>query len=254
MKSTKTEQELPLATRHEETALTVGVEPSVGELLKAVIEKGDPEKNIGVLERLIALKERSDAKAAEREFAVAFHALQNEMPGIQALAEVPDRQGNVRYVFAPYEHIMREVRPYLTKYGFSVTFDSEFKDARMVIRCTLMHTGGHSRTTTQFMKVSAPYGANDSQADGATVTMGKRYALCQALNIVIERDTDGMADARNDGAPISLEMAETLREMVKETGSDEAKFLKFAGAPSYDEIGMNRYQELFRTLQQKQRQ
>jgi len=231
------------------------VEPTIGQLLQAVIEKGDPEKNIGVLERLIALKERAEEKQAEREFAAAFLELQKEMKGVQALDEVPDKHGGVRYTFASYERIMRQVRDPIQQHGFSVSFDSEFKDNRVIARCILTHVGGHKRITTQFMRVSAPYGANDSQADGATMTMAKRYALCSALNIVIERDSDGIDnDMRNEGQPISFEMAETLKELVKETRSNEAAFLKYAGASNYEEIGMNRYQELFRSLQNKLRQ
>lgn len=242
------ESELPLAAPPTQAgALAIPADPTPGQLLKFLVESGNAEQQIGVLERLVALKERADDKAAEREFAAAFHALQQDIPGIEAIAEVPDKQGNVKYVFAPYEHIMREVRPFLMKHGFSVTFDSEFKDGRMVIRCTLMHVGGHSRTSTQFIREGRPFGANDAQADGATVTMGKRYALCQALNIVIERDTD----ARNEGQSISHEQAQTLRELVKETNSDEARFLKYAGAAKYEEIGANRYQELFRSLQDR---
>lgn len=234
-----TTDELQLATQV--------AEPSVGQLLQSVIEKGDPEKNIAVLERLIALKERSDARQAEREFAIAFHGLQQETLGVQALDEVPDKHGNVRYTFASYERIMAQVGPLLLKHGFSVSYDSEFKEPRMVMRCTLTHVSGHSRVTSQFMRVGTVYGANDAQNDGATATMARRYALCSALNIVIERDTDG-GDARNEGQPVTLEQAHTLREMVRESRSDEARFLKYANAASYEEIGANRYQELWRSL------
>lgn len=233
-----------------QTALALASEPSAGQLLQALIDRGNPEANIGVLERLVALKERSDAKQAEREFAVAFHALQQETLSVQARDEVPDKHGGVRYVFASYECIMRQVGPLLLKHGFSVSYDSEFKENRMVMRCTLTHVSGHSRVTSQFMRVGAVYGANDAQNDGATATMARRYALCSALNIVISRDTDG-ADATNEGQAISFDMAQTLAEMVKETNSNEAAFLKYAGAAKYEEIGQNRYQELFRSLQQK---
>lgn len=239
-----TPTELPLAVRADE--------PSAGQLLKYLIETGNAEQQIGVLERLVALKERSDANAAKRDFARAFHALQSEMPAIAASQPVPDKHGNTRYLFAPYSAIMEQVRPLLIKHGFSVRFDSEFKDQRMVVGCTLTHTGGHSETSTQFMRVGSVYGANDAQNDGATITMAKRYALCQALNIVIDHDTDGRTDdARNEGHPISHEQAQTLRELVKETKSDETRFLRYAGATSYEEIGSARYQELFRSLQDK---
>lgn len=245
MKKTTPEETLPLATTKPASTLALQQEPSTGQLLRLIIEKGITGDNVGVIERLIALQERRDAKDAEKAFAVAFHDLQQAMPPIQAVEAVPDKQGNVKYYFAPYSHIMAEVGPLLLKHGFSVMFDSEFKEARFVMRCTLIHVGGHSKTTTQYMRVSAPYGANDSQADGATTTMAKRYALCSALNIVIDHDTD----ARNEGEPISFEQAQTLRELVHETKSNEVLFLKYAGAEKYEEIGSARYQELFRQLQ-----
>ena len=39
--------------------------------------------------------------------------------------------------------------------------------------------------------------------------------------------------------------------MDKEAKADEAKFLKYAGAATYEEIGSNRYQQLFRELQDR---
>lgn len=238
------------ATPVKDELALAAAEPTTLDLLRMVVTSGDPEKNVGVMERLIAMQERKEAKEAERAFAVAFHALQTEMPPIQAVEGVPDKQGNIKYFFAPYEHIMAEVGPLLLKHGFTISFDSEFKDApnmRLVMRCTMTHVSGHSRTTTQYMRVSAPFGASDTQADGATSTMAKRYALCSALNIVIEHDTD----ARSEGEPISFDKVQTLKELVRETRSDEARFLKYAGAATYEEIGENRYAELFNSLQEK---
>lgn len=241
-----TKTELPLAEKHNEPA-----NPSVGQMLAALIEKGDPEKNIGVVERLIALQERQDAKRAEREFAMAFHSLQKSITNVEATVPVPDNQGNVKYYFAAFEHIMAQVGPKLQENGFSVMFDSEFKEDRMVMRCTLLHVGGHSRTGTQYMRVGKVYGANDAQNDGATTTMAKRYALCAMLNIVIGHDTDGRGDARVEGEPLRHDQIQTLKEMLKEYGGDEARFLKYAGAEKWEEIGSNRYQSLFRELQDR---
>lgn len=240
------------ALQPEPLALAAHPEPSAGQLLKMVLESPNPETKIDIIERMVAMKERADAAQAQRDFALAFHRLQSAMPAIAATEAVPDKHGNTKYHFAPYAVIMEQVRPLLITHGFTVRFDSEFKEARMVVRCTLTHVGGHSETSTQFMRVGSVFGANDAQNDGATITMAKRYALCQALNIVIDHDTDGRTeDARNEGHPISHEQAVTLRELVKETGSDEVKFLAFAQAKTYDEIGTARYQELFRTLQNK---
>lgn len=235
-------------------ALAVRSEPTTADMLRAVVDAGITDQNVGVLERLVALKERAEQRQAEREFAVAFNALQSEMPAIGASSEVPGKNDTVKYRFAAYETIMQEVRPLLMKHGFSVTFKAEFKEARVHMTCRLLHIGGHHEDTVSMVRVgSGPYGASETQADGAAQTYAKRYALCSALNIVIERDTDGTANVAVEGSPISFEQAETLRELVKDTGSDEKKFLDYAGAKSYGEIGSNRYMELFSQLNKRPR-
>jgi hypothetical protein len=252
MKNASPASELPLAHRAG-SELATTQEPSVGQLLQSVIEKGDPEKNIAVLERLIALKERADARQAEREFAIAFASLQKSIGSVEAKKPVPNRDGSIRYIYAPFEDIMRHVQPILEEHGFSVTFSSEIKDDRVIQHCTIRHVAGHS-STNQFMARigNGPPNASGAQADGAAATYAKRRAFCDALNIVSEVDTDGAdQDARSLGAPIRHDQAQTLRELVHETKSNEAAFLKYAGAATYEEIGEKRYQELFRTLQAK---
>lgn len=247
--------ELPLAApgKTGEASIVPASEPTVGQLLQHVIEKGDPKQNIEVLERLIALKERADAKQAEREFAVAFAALQKEIGVVEATKPVPNRDGSIRYIYAPYEKIMAHVQPILEKHGFAITFSSEIKDDRVIQHCTLIHVGGHSKTNDFMARIgNGPPNASGAQADGAAATYAKRRAFCDALNIVAEVDTDGAdPDARSLGAPLSHDKVQTLKELVRETKSDEKAFLKFAGAATYEEIGEKRYAELFRALQSK---
>lgn len=226
-------------------------EPTTGDLLRAVIDKGVTAESVGVVERLVALKERQEEREAERHFAEAFAALQAELPTIETTKPVPDKHGNIKYHFAPFEEIMRVVRPYLLKRGFSVTFSADFKEGRIFQTCTLMHIKGHSRSNVFMARIGGgPPGASEAQADGAASTYAKRFALCNALNLVTgEPDTD----ARIEGEPISFDKALFLREQVKETGSDEAAFLRFAGANTYEEIGEARYDTLVRALEAKKR-
>ena len=244
--------DLPAPTDADATnapALVKSSEPSIGEMLQVFIEKGITSENVTAFERLVALKERMDERHAERDFAHAFAALQSDLGPMRATKIVPDRQGNQRYTYLPYETIMEQVRPLLDKHGFSVSFSTEFKEGRIVQTCTLQHIKGHHRDYQAYVRVGqGPFGATETQADGAAMTYAKRYALCNALNIIVEHDTD----ARKEGAPISSEQAQYLRELVKETKSDEGKFLKFAGASTYEEIGSERYDALARELHRKQ--
>lgn len=236
----------PLATRQQ---------PDIASMLQAVIEKGVTAENTQALATLCNLFERVEAKNAERAFAAAFVDLQAEIPKIEPTRGIPDKSGRVKFMYAPYEEIMRKVRPLLTKHGFTITFDNDFADGRVVVTCKLQHIGGHKTETRHAARVGhGPVNSSEAQADGAAQTYAKRFALCSALNIVIEHDTDASdADARNIGGPISEEDAATLRALVEETGSDKAKFLAFAGAPTFEEIPASRYADLVDMLNRKRK-
>lgn len=241
--------ELPLS---DESRL-VAAQPTPMDLMREVIRGGINADSVGVMERLVALDREVRKDRAEQEFAVAFKVLQSELGTFRATTIVPDKHGNTRYTYLRYDEIMAVVQPLAEKHGLSISFSTDFQESRIIQTCTFQHVTGHSKDFKAFVRAGAgPYGATETQADGAAMTYAKRYALCNALNIVVERDTDGQ-DARNEGAPITFEQAETLKELVSDTGSDEAAFLKFAGAKTYTEIGSARYDQLFRMLNKKAR-
>jgi hypothetical protein len=200
------------------------------------------------VKELVALKEHLEDRDSERSFARDFTALQTELGTFRATKVVPDKQGNQKYCYLPYEEIMARVQPLLTRFGFSLSFSTDFRDNRIVQTCTLQHAGGYHRDYTAFCRAgSGPPGCNESQADGSAQTYAKRYALCNCLNITVERDTD----ARNEGGEISAEQADTLRKMVMACGADEGRFLTFAGAFQYEDISAGRYSELLAMLRRK---
>lgn len=242
----------PLAASPSELAEIAKQEPSLGQMLGKFIEAGITNENISAFERLLAMKERMDTKDAEKQFAAEFVALQSELNPIQANKVVPNNDGTARYKFAPFEDIMDVVRPLLQKHGFTVTFSMSFSDGRVIQTCTLQHIGGHSRSNQFACRIgSGPPKSSEAQGDGAASTYAKRFALCNALNIVIETDSDGAIDARRDGDVISKEKVQYLREQVRETGSNEAALLKMAGASTYEEIREGVYPVLVRALSMK---
>lgn len=232
----------PLARRAEE--------PSIGEIIQAVVQKGVTSENVGAVEKLVALYERLEDKKAQREFAAAFKALQSEMKGVKAMSPVPGNDGGVRYKFAAYEDIMEQVKPVLEKHGFTVSFSTEFAEGRLIKICCLQHVGGHTKETRFAVLIGkGPPNASPAQADGAASTYAKRFALCDALNIVIEKDSD----ARLEGAPISKKDADSIQVRLRNTGGDEKAFLKFAGAESFEEISSVKLEMLEEFLSKKER-
>ena len=225
--------------------------PTVGEMLYGLVKGGVSAQNVGALEKMVELYERVEDRNAEKAFAAAFVELQAEMPAVQAIKPVPDRNGVVKYKFAPLEEIMLQLGPYLRRHGFTVSFSFDYKEDKLVCACTIQHLQGHKRTNFFAVRVgSGPPGATATQSDGAAATYAKRYALCDALNIVIEHDSDARATS---GAKIHAVLAEELQERVERTGSNIAAFLKVAGASSFDEIPADKYDLLNEMLCKKER-
>lgn len=228
--------------------LAIKPDASVAGMLHAVIERGVTQDNVAALEKLCDLYERMQTKAAEKDFAVAMVALQSETIRVQATKAVDVKNGVPRYTFAPYEEIMRVVQPMLTRHGFSITFDTKIESDRLWSSCTLTHSSGISRVNQFAVRFTTPPGSSNAQGDMSTKSYAKRGALCDALNITIDHDDD----ARAEGGLLSPSLAEELKLRVRATGSDEAKFLKFAGAASFEEIREAKYPMLDDFLSRKE--
>lgn len=236
--------------------------PSVAEMLQTFMAKGVTAENVAVMEQLVGLYERMEAKNAEKAFNSAFVALQHEMPNVKAMQPVPNNDGTIRYTFAPYEDIMEQVQPFLNRHGFTISFSTKYDTTRVVKVCTLRHTSGHSVTNEFAVRIGkGPPGSSEAQADGAAGTYAKRMALADALNIVVEKDSD----ARIEGGKISNQNAAALRKRVKATGSDEAAFLRYAQSPiadsatdadvvaAYESIPESMFRQLDESLKKKER-
>jgi len=230
-----------------EVVKTESPAPTVAHMLQSAIERGTSADDLG---KLCALYERMEAINASKQFAQAFTALQNELPAVQATKPVPAKDGSVKYRYAPYSDIMRQVQPMLTKHGFSIRFSSTTDEQRVTMACTLMHIGGHSVTNEFTVRIGqGPPGSSESQADGSAASYAQRGALCDALNIIVRTDDD----ARLEGGRITPEQAASLRDRVRATASNEAAFLKFAGSETFENISAIKYAMLDQNLRRKEK-
>lgn len=230
------EQAPPLATQE--------INP-VAAMLQAVTAQGVTPENAAALEKLTDLYIKMDAVNSKRAFNADFAAMQAELPNVAATKAVPNNDGTTRYTYAPFEEIMATVKPILVKHGFGVRFSQEVEEGRLVAVCTLSHRGGHSECNRFAVRIgTGPRGTSEAQADGAASTYAKRYALCNCLNIAIDRDTD----ARGEGDVsryITTEQARDLEDRLRGCGREDfSKFLKFAGATSFATIMESKYNEL----------
>lgn len=153
------------------------------QLMQAMIERGtDPDQ----LEKMLALQERWEAKEARKAFAGAMAQFQADCPTVYK-SKAADR-----YNYAPLDEILRTIRPHLDHAGLSVRFNTRMDEGNVTAICTVSHRDGHSETSEFSAPVDRGMKVNATQQVGSANTYAKRYALCNALNLVgSDFDDDG---------------------------------------------------------------
>jgi len=165
----------------------------------------NPEADIDKMERLLDMQERILDKAAEQEFKTAMSQAQAEMTAVSKNASNPQTHSQ----YADYAALDSALRPTYTKYGFSITFDTDpdkSPEGTVRILCEVSHSGGFSRIHTVDMDNTGK-GAKGgdvmtkTHASGAAMTYGMRYLLKLAFNVAVgEFDPDGNVEAEKPPA------------------------------------------------------
>lgn len=216
-------------------------DPSPEQLIATAIERGVP---IETMERLLSMRRELKAEKAKADFFAALAAFQAECPTIVKTKAVTVN-GSVRYKYAPFEEILKQVGPLLQKHGFSHTEDSVTEIGWVTGTSTAHHTGGHERTTTFKVPTDPKAHMSDAQKYASAMTFAKRYAFCAGFGILTgDEDNDGAsqpttaaaaaAEASGNGdtddnpleqAP--LKTKETIQQSRKEKAEYKAWFDSF---------------------------
>jgi hypothetical protein len=154
--------------------------------LMAVIARAaaDPACDLDKMERLMAMHERATAKQAEAQFAADLAEMQAELPSI---GERGDAAG--RYTFALWEDINTAIKPFLRKYGFSLSFRTDFTSG-ITVMGVLQHRSGHKETTSITLPADPSGNKNAVQAVASSVSYGKRYTAGALLNLTSHGEDD----------------------------------------------------------------
>lgn len=226
-------QELTLAPVEKAPVAALPSTADVGAMLHAVVNKGITTENVSAMESLVKLYEHMQAVDAKRAFAAAFNALQAELPVVQAMKAVPTSSGGVKYKYAPMPDLMKVLKPLFLKHQFTVSFSCRPDGDRIVAKITLLHVLGHSESGEFAIRACPPHGGSASDADESAGTRAIRYALCNMLNITIDKTG---ADAGAEGTAITKAQADELEHRVAMLNVDRAAFLRFAHADSFAAI------------------
>lgn len=221
------------------------------ELLRAAIEKGGVE----AIERIAALYERAQEKAAARAYHEALSRFAAEMKPIEKTrkAVIVTRSGsNYSYSYAPLEHIARTIAGPLKAVGLAYTWDSDVADERITVICTVRHIEGHSESAKFTCPTESSGSMNAQQKVAAALTFGRRQSLVQALGLTsCDQDDDGANPTT--GERISINQALDLETLLKDSGADKERFLKWLKVDAIENIPVARLPEAIQALETKQR-
>ena len=207
----------------------------------------DPNVDIDKLQKLIELKNSEEARTAKSLYNQSMAACQAEMPEIQELGQA---HNGIRY--AKYEDIVKAVKPLLKEHGFSFQAKTDFKDKQLVATGIVSHASGHSEETTIQLPFDTGGAKNGVQAIGSSISYAKRYLFCMLFNITTGgEDDDGCAAGIE---VISDDQARSIKERLKQTGSDVKKFLAVLGINSVDEMPASLYAKADNALTRKEKE
>ena len=127
---------------------------------------------------------------------------------------------------------MEVAQPILNKCGITVTFSTVTNGNTMTTTCHV-RVGTHVEDTAVTLALPAIPNANDAQRAGGALAYGQRYSMKAALNIRIKGEDN---DAAKIAEKIDAEQVLQIEDLLRETGGDYQKFLKWAELEAIDQM------------------
>lgn len=214
----------------------------------------DPRVDVAKMQQLLDMKTAVMNREAERSFNQALARLKERLPRIQKNGVIVLKDGKTRLPYAKYEDIHSAVLPLMLAEGFTVSYTSALvaNSTLLEVTATFRHEDGHRDTGKVYLPLTDDSGAkNRVQGAGSILSYGKRYALCQYLDIVTEgEDDDGM---QGDAKPIDEKQQSQIRDLIADSGANEEKFLAYMGVKSVEDIIRRDFAKAVAALNQKRR-
>lgn len=208
----------------------------------------DPDTDVEKMERLLGMYERFQARQAEAEYYDALSEMQDELPVITERGKIEVR-GETRSTYAKFEDINEVVKPILKAHGFAVSFRTGNEEGAVRVTGILSHKAGHKEETSLTLPIDDSGQKNKVQAIGSSTSYAKRYVLSALLNLTSRGEDD---DGRLADKPtITDEQAGQIHDYLAKTESDEAKFLKWAGADCVENIRADLFPTVISKLKRK---
>ncbi len=201
---------------------------------------------IDIIEKLMALQERFDAKQSRKAFDEAVANAKAEIPVI-----IRKATGHNSKKYADFAAIAAAVDPILGRHGISYRFRTAQTEKNITVTCVLFGHG-HSEENTLCGPADSSGNKNAIQSIGSTLTYLQRYSLVQALGLAAADDDDGVkGGGAGGGATISEDQFAQIAELADDVGADKAAFCKYLKVPSLSQIPAKDFDRAIAALNRK---
>lgn len=176
--------------------------PDAFALIAMAVQKGTLD--IETIKELRALQKEMKADAAREAYVAAMAAFQSECPTVDKTKKVLNKDGTVRYVYAPLDVIVTQVRPILGKHGLSYSIEATQTPEGITATCKVTHILGHTEQSSFTAPVDKDGYMTAPQKVASALTYAKRYAFTNVLGILTgDEDTDA-TDVKKEKEPVSV--------------------------------------------------
>lgn len=195
-------------------------EINVAELLSAIVKHGVTSDAAGAVKELVLLREHQDDRAAKRQWLEAFAKVRNMTKTINAGKGIPDKQGHIKWFYAPLEDLQDAIDPILEMHDMAMRFDSRREGSLCHGVCIVSHAGGHIEKSECAINTAGAMGG-----DLGALKIAKRGAMTAMFGIRTRHMDD---DASVLGDVVTAEQAAHLEGRAKALGPDlHERFLTY---------------------------
>jgi len=196
------------------------------------------------VKQLMELQFTWEAEQARKEFFENLARFQEEC--VQITKDAVNSQFGNRYT--TIGNLMTTANPFLGKHGFSARHEID-ENGEIVVSCVLTHRSGHSEKVTMSApsdKLTSNTGndvRNAIQAKKSTITYLRAVTYEAVTGLAGTSDGSLDDDGNAAGKVLTGDKVKSLRNLIKSTGANEAKFLKVMKVEKLELIPDGKYKD-----------
>lgn len=194
----------------------------------------DPGLPVERLTALLDMRERQMNKEAEQVFNRAFAAAMAEMPDVPRSG----KNNHSGQKYSTLDDLIRTTRPVLARHGLSLNWQTGIDGNEISVTAIVRHEQGHSIQTTLTGARDTGRQMNALQGGGSTQTYLKRYSGFGILGLSSGDEVD---DDGQGAETINADQYIELRNLLEESGMDEAKFHLAFGARNPEDADLHQF-------------